>query len=310
VAITMSVRFSKFLFEKSHLVNIQWHDWALTWALTVSGCLVAASSLWFFGEGLKPAHLVSDLIFILVAGGGFLGLTILPIYAGADLFQPRTAIQGTGKRGTLSIWRKSSKWMFGFWHAVLQIGTPYLFANHMAMMTRTEVIVLIAITAPLILAMWRLGCLLLKSGWRKTLAVVWVAYGALTLALPWLISTLWGEAGAFFPIQLRSGWLELRWPLVAGVTGLVMSCVWFGWYLGVCFAFNGHNNEVGGACRIEEFKQFIRFRLTENGLTGYVIAVKQPEKNGRDLDPELIDVFHLRVKPAVGAAAAAKEGGA
>jgi hypothetical protein len=87
-----------------------------------------------------------------------------------------------------------------------------------------------------------------------------------------------------------------------------MSCVWFGWYLGVCFAFNGHNNEVGGACRIEEFKQFIRFRLTENGLTGYVIAIDQPQRKGSDLKPKIVDVFHLRVKPADGATVPAKEG--
>src|ERR1043166_6045367 len=46
-------------------------------------------------------------------------------------------------------------------------------------------------------------------------------------------------------------------------------------YATVCFAFNGHNNEVGGAARIENFKQFIRFRLTRNDITGYVIAVDQ-----------------------------------
>ena len=73
-----------------------------------------------------------------------------------------------------------------------------------------------------------------------------------------------------------------------------MCCYWFGWYLGVCFAFNGHNNEVGGAARIERFKQFIRFRLSEQGeLTGYVIAVNDPSDDGRDLRPHLVDVFRL-----------------
>jgi hypothetical protein len=89
-----------------------------------------------------------------------------------------------------------------------------------------------------------------------------------------------------------------------------MSCVWFGWYLGVCFAFNGHNNEVGGACRIEEFKQFIRFRLTEDWLTGYVIAVDKPGMPGWGLNPKVVDIFHLRVKPTGDATVAAKKGGA
>ena len=91
-----------------------------------------------------------------------------------------------------------------------------------------------------------------------------------------------------------------------------MSCLSFGWYLGVCSVLNGHNNEIGGAARIESFKQFIRFRLTEQGLTGYVIAIddvsiigkekktddgKTRQMDGADLKPRLVDVFHLRVKP-------------
>jgi len=75
----------------------------------------------------------------------------------------------------------------------------------------------------------------------------------------------------------------------------------------VCFAFNGHNNEVGGAARIENFKQFIRFRLTSDSLTGYVIAVddvsqintvdeKGRTRDGSDLQLKLIDVFQLKCK--------------
>jgi hypothetical protein len=307
-AIAMSVRYSEFLFEKSHWTYIQWHDWALTWALTISGCLGVASALWFFGEKLTPAHLISDLIFMWVTGGGFLGLILLPIFAGADLCRPRTAIPGSGKNGTLGTGRKISRALFGLWNGVLQIGTPYLFASHMAMMARMEVLVLLVIVALLILTMRMVGRSLLKAGRRKALAVAWVGYGALTLALPWLVRELSGQAGAFIPIDMREGLYGLWWALVAGFIGLVMACVWFGWYLGVCFAFNGHNNEVGGACRIEEFKQFIRFRLTEGGLTGYVIAVDQPQKNGSALKPRIVDVFQLRVKPADDAAVAAKEG--
>jgi hypothetical protein len=91
---------------------------------------------------------------------------------------------------------------------------------------------------------------------------------------------------------------------LAGGAGAIICCLWTGWYFAICFVFNGHNNEVGGAARIEEFKQFIRFRLTRNGLTGYVIAVDdvslvgETDANGRildgsDLKPKLIDVFHL-----------------
>ena len=308
-AIAMSMRYSEFLFEKSHWVYIQWHDWALTWALTISGLLGVASSLWFFGKSLAPAYLVSDLIFMWVAGGGFLGLILLPISVGADLCQPRTAIHSSGKNGAGAFGRTISRGLFGLWHAILQIGAPFLFAIQMTMMTRTAVIALLVVTTLLILAMRQVGRSLLKAGRRNALAVAWVAYGALTLALPWLVRKLGAQAESIFPIELHSGLFALWRPLVAGAIGLVMSCVWFGWYLGVCFAFNGHNNEVGGACRIEEFKQFIRFRLTEDGLTGYVIAVDQPKRHGRNLKPRVIDIFHLRVRSTGGAAAAAKKGG-
>jgi hypothetical protein len=309
-AIVMSIRYSKLLFERSHDVNIRLRNWVLTWALTISGCVVAVSSLWVFGEDMKPAHLVSDMAFILAAGGGSIGLILLPILAGGYLCHPRTAIQGSGKHGKLSRWRKLARFPFGAWHAILQIGTPYLFANHILLMTWAEGGAFIVITAGLIALMWPIGGWMLKNGLRKTLAFAWAAYGAATLALPWMVREFSGDAGSFFPIELRTDWSGLWWPAVAGVAGAVMSCVWFGWYLGVCFAFNGHNNEVGGACRIEEFKQFIRFRLTENGLTGYVIAIDRPCKDGKKLEPKLVDVFHLRVKPAAGAAATVQEGGA
>ena len=74
-----------------------------------------------------------------------------------------------------------------------------------------------------------------------------------------------------------------------------MSCVLFGWYLAVALAFNGHNNEAGGAARIEGFKEFIRFRLDRNGLTGYVIAIDEPGTAGGKgkLRPKLVDVFRI-----------------
>jgi len=295
-AIALSVRYSEFLFEKSHWNCIRWHDWALTWALAISGCSGVASGLWFFGRDTAPAYLVSDLIFMLVVGGVVLGLTLLPIYAGGELCQPRTAIRGSIENKAPGFGRKILRGLFGLWHAILQIGAPFLFARQMALMTRTTAVALLVIAALLILAMRRIGGSLLEAGRRKTLAIAWVFYGALILALPWLVREIGGQDGAFFPIERLSGWPGLWWSLVAGAIGLVMSCVWFGWYLGVCFAFNGHNNEVGGACRIEEFKQFIRFRLTEDGLTGYVIAIDRPRKQGRDLEPKVIDIFHLRVK--------------
>jgi hypothetical protein len=113
----------------------------------------------------------------------------------------------------------------------------------------------------------------------------------------WLVP---GDGGAFtrlwfVPVQY-TGWWGLAPSVLAGVVGAFTCCYWFGWYLGVCFAFNGHNNEVGGAGRIERFKQFVRFRLTREGLTGYVIAVNDPSDTGSELTPHVVDIFHLRPK--------------
>jgi hypothetical protein len=92
------------------------------------------------------------------------------------------------------------------------------------------------------------------------------------------------------------GWWMLVPITLASVFGALLSCVWVSWYFAVCLGFNGHNNEIGGAARIERFKQFIRFRLTEDDLTGYVIAVDDPQEEGRLLSPRVIDVFRLTAK--------------
>lgn len=301
-AVILSMRYSEFLTKKSHRTTIRWHDWALTWALTLSGLLGVAAALWFFGKDSRPAYLVSDLIFILIVEGAFLGLVLLPVYAGGELCQPKRAVVGEA----LSVGLKLRRALFGLWHAVLQILVPFLLARQIMLlaarpMTAVGLSVITLLLFPV--AMWQVGYFLLKKRLHKALVVAWLLYGALMLLASYLVAQWLGEPKPFFPIEQWQGWWALAPAALAGIIGLVMSCVWFGWYLGVCFAFNGHNNEVGGACRIEEFKQFIRFRLTPTQLTAYVIGIKQPIARLRDdehprLKPEIIDVFHLCVKPA------------
>jgi hypothetical protein len=82
--------------------------------------------------------------------------------------------------------------------------------------------------------------------------------------------------------------------MVAGGVGAILSCVWLGWYFGVALAFNGHANEAGSTARIEDYKQFIRFRLTNDTLTGYVIGIDHPGQRGKDLKARIVDKFTLR----------------
>jgi hypothetical protein len=93
--------------------------------------------------------------------------------------------------------------------------------------------------------------------------------------------------------------------LLAGLIGAVMSCVWLGWYFAVSLVFDGHANEAGSTARTEDYKHFIRFRLTEDSLTGFVIGIDFPrapqndsEPDGSANKPRLIDVFTLKAHPA------------
>jgi hypothetical protein len=118
------------------------------------------------------------------------------------------------------------------------------------------------------------------------MSVAWFIFGASVLLIP-----LYFNENEFIHFEAKAsesigGFGSLLGSVVAGLVGAVFSCIWFGWYLGIAFLiFDGHNNEVGGAVRIENFKQFIRFRLTENTLTGYVIAVDDVSMIG-NLFPE------------------------
>jgi hypothetical protein len=90
-------------------------------------------------------------------------------------------------------------------------------------------------------------------------------------------------------------WLsDVFLAVLGGLFGYALSLVWFAWYLLVSDAWNGHSNEVGGAARIERFKQLIRFKLTETSLTGYVIAVDDPKTDGAELTPRIVDVLTIR----------------
>lgn len=70
--------------------------------------------------------------------------------------------------------------------------------------------------------------------------------------------------------------------------------MWLCWYLAVALVYDAHNNEAAGAVRIESYKQIIRFRLTPTTLTGYVIAVDEPQTSLNKLEPKLVDVFTVR----------------
>jgi hypothetical protein len=146
------------------------------------------------------------------------------------------------------------------------------------------------------LAVVILGLALVKRwGFRDLLPVALSA-----IVARWVISTAYEGLGPL-PSSPR-----LATAIFMGLIGAVLSCVWLGWYFATALVFNGHANEAGSTARTEEYKHFIRFRLTKDTLTGYVIAVDfphAPENNSKDevakkgghmLKPRLVDVFTLR----------------
>ena len=58
---------------------------------------------------------------------------------------------------------------------------------------------------------------------------------------------LYAELIMVQPFMDRPWLLSLVMGLIVGILGMLMTCVWFGWYLVVSLAFQGHNNESGGS---------------------------------------------------------------
>lgn len=274
LAVVESVWYSEWLFEEAYRTNIKaWHYWPI-WILLCLAVVGFGATLWFFGN-YAAGFLISDLVNLLVLFGVSLGLIYFAYSTGAHLYH------GRGKLPFA---------LLGASHALLQLFVPFLLVRKGHLIWAT---LAVAVTALVFKYIGR-SLAKLKSGWP--LAIAWVALGAILLYIPFVLDAsrephIFNTGGLNMPGDaLHKLWLCL-W---AALIGAVMSCVVFGWYLAVSLAFNSHNNEAGGAARIEGFKELIRFRINRQGLTGYVIALDKPETDGSKLKPKIVDVFHVR----------------
>jgi hypothetical protein len=303
----LSLKYSDWLFEQASKRSIRRRDWAITWVLTAYAFGGLAIGLWVFGKNNPAAYLVADMVFVLVASA----IPVLLIVLGWKMGGEHQ--KWPGKVGMALV---------GFWHGLLQIGVAIFLIKKGTWLT-------FLLAVAFVLIFWWCGRTLMESNKRAWLTLAFFVFGAVMLLLPplvydWLITSGQHVLGMdlvkaiFWPHTFKpnvaistenypfstyewwinfGGWWQLIPILIAGVFGAFLSCIWLGWYFGVSLAFHGHNNESGGAARIERFKQLVRFRLTPDSLTGYVIAVDDPKRDGKLLDPELIDVFHLTRNP-------------
>ena len=93
---------------------------------------------------------------------------------------------------------------------------------------------------------------------------------------------------------------------VAFLAGGSFACIWFGFYLAVALGFGAHNNEAGGAARLDYYRHFIRFKLEPERITGFVIGFDKPApelegntapKSEQLLQIKLVERFELTRTP-------------
>lgn len=224
----------------------------------------------FFSPWFVPSPLAANLWFnawwVLIGVATLAGALAVGAVGGRLL-------PGPGRVGMLAL---------GLFHGVAQVLTPFVIAR-VALGVGWVVPVTLLVLALALAA----GRKLLDRGapWWSLLAL-WV--------LPWL-ATIALALGAADGVALAPASLGARLAIIAitAVTAIAIGCAHMGWYLAVAAALGAHGNEVGGAARIDHYRQFIRFRLTADGLTGFVIAIDRPSADPAAIAPYVVDVFTI-----------------
>jgi hypothetical protein len=182
--------------------------------------------------------------------------------------------------------------LLGVLHLIFQVAIPFLLVSKGSWLTWLIAAILVFWISP------RAGEYLMKNNisWLKIHNRWWVLLAWLVFGAALFLITFINKTALIDQISQEGRGKDVIGLIAACLIGGVTSCVMLGWYLAVSLGFNGHNNEVGGATRIENFKQFIRIRLTRDTLSAYVIAVDDPQEEGKLLKPRIIDAFTLVVK--------------
>ncbi len=159
--------------------------------------------------------------------------------------------------------------VLGLAHAAMQLVLPYL------LISRGWLVAAVTIAAMLI-AFAPLGKVMYRRAPAVLLTALWLVQGLGAIAVLY-----WGPWG-----PASQDWSTTVLALLVG--GFVVP-MQFGFYLLTCGAWSGYNNEAGITARATACKQWIRFHVTRDALTGYVIGIDDP--TARRPVPRLVDRF-------------------
>ena len=160
--------------------------------------------------------------------------------------------------------------VLGLAHAAMQLVLPYLLISRGWLVAAVTVAAMLLAFAPLGKAMYRRAPAALVTA-------LWLVQGLGAIAVLY-----WGPWG-----RVSAGWWSST--ALAWLVGGFVVPMQFGFYLLTCGAWSGHNNEAGITARATACKQWIRFHVTRDALTGYVIGIDDP--TARRPVPRLIDRF-------------------
>lgn len=322
-------RYSGWLFEQAYRIKVTLFSYIPVMGLSAVALLTLVTAIVRCGRQ-EARYVLTDILFIAALLAVFGGCIYLAGWVGNHLEK---------------WWRYLGFGLLGASHGILQLLVPFVliwFGDGRTFGAALFVVALATALPVSLLSFRRLGLInkgpllicwlvfgaimliLIPWLWHRPLAGPWqlsepvvmwsaaVCVAIITLAFArgsamarLLAANIgWWVAALVMVLFYRSRPLEATW-LLAGLIGAVMSCVWLGWYFAVALVFDGHANEAGSTARTEDYKQFIRFRLTEDSLTGFVIGVDFPyapptdkDPDGSALKPRLIDIFTLKCSPA------------
>lgn len=281
----VAMYYSKWLFDQAYRIKVNWYSFIPVGCLSTSALIFIGAAIWSFAQHAGRL-IIADNLYLLSLIAVPAGCVALAMLVGNHV----------------ATWpRRIVFFLLGAWHGILQLYVPLL----LVWLGSAKAFFWALLTALLVavFCVWLISHLRVKHVGRLinpvVMPLIWLLYGAWMILIPFLMPR--PRPG----FHVFANWWRIsilaNLALAAGV-GALMCCVWLGWYFAVSLVFDGHANEAGSTARTEGYKQFIRFRLTKDTLTGFVIGLDFPRAPAEGetepkLKPRLIDVFTLKCGP-------------